>query len=145
MITQQEFEQIMKFKKQFKESEQISLSNPWSKEIISLESNDTFILDFSNRGPIELRKFKYNKRYRQSIILLRFESSGKHTNPEGTDGKVFEGPHIHIYKEGYDDKWAFPVSKIGIENIHSTKSQILVKFLEYCNVSNYPIIQDNLF
>jgi len=48
--------------------------------------------------------------------MLRYDNGGRHTNP---DGEKFEGPHIHLFKEGFNDKFAYPVSVIGIEETDS--------------------------
>ena len=69
------------------------------------------MLDFY-RGSFELTKYTINKRYRQTITLLRYDNGGRHTNP---DGELFEGAHVHLYREGFNEKFAFPVSKIGID------------------------------
>ena len=74
--------------------------------------------------------------------MLRFDSSGRHTNP---DGNIFDGPHLHIYKDGYDDKFAFPVSTIGVDEKNCDKAVVLSNFLSYCNINNCPPIQNCLF
>lgn len=141
MITQEEYNYIISLKKEFKESKRIDLDKEFSSDIIAIETRDTFILDY-HIGTIDLKKFTYNKRYKKTIILLRFDSSGRHTNP---DGQIFDGPHVHIYKEGYDDKFAFPVSKIDIDENNINKVEVLRKFLQYCNVVNCPPIQGSIF
>jgi len=140
MITTKEYDYIMKLKKEFEENDQIILNKKWSRNIVAIDTKDTFILDY-NIGTIKLEKYTYNKRYRNTIILLRFDSFGRHTNP---DGKVFDGPHVHIYRENYGDKYAYNVSEIGI-NTDMGKSDVLEKFLQYCNVVNCPIIESTLF
>ncbi|MFH0856986.1 MAG: hypothetical protein V1860_03755 [bacterium] len=119
-------------RKSFREDYPIVFNKKWSRDIISLESKDTFILDYYV-GRIQLIKFTYNKRYRASIILVRFDSHGLHTNP---DNKQFDGPHVHIYKEGFDDKFAFPVSEIGVDENAIGKEEVLKTFLNYCNVKD---------
>lgn len=136
-ITQQEFDFLITLPKQFKENEIIHLDNRWSKEIISLETRDTFILDY-HFGTICFENFTYNKRYRSSIILLRYDSSGRHTNP---NGDRFEGAHVHIHHEEAGDKIAYPVTEIGVEAENTEKSHVLLNLLTYCNVRNLPEIQ----
>ena len=68
---------------------------------------------------------------------MRFDSHGLHTNP---DNKQFNGPHVHIYKEGYDDKFAFPVSEIGIDEKAIDKEGVFKTFLNYCNIVYCPKI-----
>ena len=141
MLTKKEYDYIIKLKKEFKENDQIVLDKKWARDIVAIETRDTFILDYYI-GTIELKKFTYNKRYRNTIILLRFDSSGRHTNP---NGQIFDGPHVHIYRENYDDKYAFHVSEIGIGTGDLKKAEVLEKFLQYCNVVNCPTMQHTLF
>ena len=75
-------------------------------------------------------------------MLLRFDALGRHTNP---DGKSFDGPHVHIYKDGYDDKFAFSVSEIGIDENNLQTDAVLIQFLTYCNIVNCPKNQLALF
>lgn len=145
-LTQPEFEHLIRLKKEFKESTPIDLGpHPieWHRDIISLESKDAFILDY-RRASIEIKKFTYNTRFRTSIVLLRYCSQVKHTNPPGTDEQSFAGPHIHLYREGFDAKWAFPVSELGIKTADS-HHEVLNKILDYCNIQNRPNIVNALF
>lgn len=141
MITQEEYNYIISLEKEFKENERITLESKWSRDIIATETRDMFILDYYV-GTIALTKFTYNKRYRKTIIILRLDSSGRHTNP---DGQLFDGPHVHIYRENYGDKWAFPITEIGITGEIIEKANALESFLQYCNVINCPEIQHSLF
>lgn len=59
------------------------------------------------RGRRVAMKVTAQERYWSNEILLRLDVNGPaHTNPDGT---IVPTPHLHIYREGYDDKWAFPV------------------------------------
>jgi len=72
----------------------------------------------------------YQNRYDEFIQLVRFESKGVHENP---DGEIIRGAHIHIYKEGYGDKFAFPVK--DFEDVEDVL-KALTKFCEFCNIEN---------
>jgi len=142
-ISQLEFEFLMGQNKKFKTDEEIEVGPAplkWTRELNSLESQDAFLVDYS-RGKIQLLKFTLNKRFRQTICLLRLDTIGRHTNPDGT---LFDGPHIHIYRDGYDDKFAFPIETVGIKdptNICNT----IKEFLEFCNIRNIPPIQNSTY
>lgn len=141
-MTQSEFNYILGLKKTFQNSAEILLGPPpmkWSREIIANQTRDLFLLDF-RRGSLEIVKYTYNKRFRNSVVLVRYDSVGKHTNPPGTDGASFDGSHIHIYREGFDDKWAFPVSEIGLSGTENIDA-VLDKLLDYCNIAARPIIK----
>jgi hypothetical protein len=131
-LSQAEFDFLMGLEKEFEDKSTIVLGPPplqWSRKLTSTTTNDTFSLDFY-RGTFKIQKYTYNHRYKQTLVIFRFDSFGVHTNPDG--GKV-TGFHIHVYKEGFGDKFAYPASDFGIEETDSMVV-ILQKFLVYCKV-----------
>ena len=119
---------------------------PWKggSLIISLLSPDKreqFLLDIS-RSRIDLLKGKFQNRARQVIVLVRLDFGGApHRNP---DGEEVACPHLHLYREGYGDKWATPapMELFGrISDIFDT----LEDFMRYCNITKPPKIQRGLF
>lgn len=124
-------------------STSISLGPPpiqWVRQVNSLESKEIFLLDFY-RGNIELSKYTINKRYRQSIVLLRYDNGGRHTNP---DGESFVGRHVHLYREGFNDKFAFPVSEINVLETDPVET-VFNKIMYFCNIKKYPNIEVPMF
>ena len=111
---------------------------------IPLTSEDrrtNFFLDLS-RGRISLAKGKYQNRVHQSVILVRLDFGGApHRNPDGVEMTC---PHLHIYREGYGDKWAFAVPVDKFSNI-SDAWTTLQDFMRYCTITRPPIIQRGLF
>jgi hypothetical protein len=111
---------------------------------IPLTSEDrrtNFFLDLS-RGRISLAKGKYQNRVHQSVILVRLDFGGApHRNPDGVEMTC---PHLHIYREGYGDKWAFAVPADKFSNISDTWAT-LEDFMRYCTITQPPIIQRGLF
>lgn len=73
--------------------------------------------------------------------MARYCSSVRHTNP---DGETFDGPHIHLFREGFDDKFAFPVSEIGVD-LADGMDIVLKRLLAYCYVTTIPVIEVGLF
>lgn len=142
MLTTAEFENLKGMPKVFKEQTAIMLGPApirWSREIVSNEFKQIFLLDY-RRGSIELSKFTYNKRYHSNIVLSRYDSEGRHTNP---DGEMFDGPHVHIYKEGYEDKFAYPISALGISEENAcSMGEVLKALTNYFNIQNLPEIQN---
>ena len=106
-ITQLEYDFIMSQEKEFDDLATPIQLGPapiqWTRQINSIKTKEIFLLDFY-KGSIELSKYTYNKRYHQTIILLRYDNWGRHTNP---DDVKFAGPHVHFYREGYNDKFCF--------------------------------------
>ncbi len=142
-LTQFEYEYTMSLQKEFEDGITPLLLGPgpvrWTRQLFSLETREEFILDY-HKGNIAIEKFVVNHRYRQSIILLRYCHTGRHTNP---DGVTLVGPHIHMYREGYGDKFAFPAADMGI-NISDDIQVIFRKVLQLCNIQNPPTINFNL-
>ncbi len=69
----------------------------------SVDRREQFLLDLS-RGRIDLLKVKMQNRGRQVVVLVRLDLGGApHRNPDGEEISV---PHLHVYREGFGDKWA---------------------------------------
>ncbi len=72
-------------------------------ELNSTDKRESFALDIT-RSQIKLTKATYQNRARQAIVLMRLDLDGPpHRNPDGQD---IPCPHLHIYREGFADKWA---------------------------------------
>ena len=81
-------------------------------------------------------------RGRQTAILARLDFGGPpHRNP---DGEEIESPHLHIYREGYADKWAIPLPQDSFPD-SSDPWQLLEDFIGYCNIVRPPIIDRGVF
>lgn len=73
--------------------------------LTSLDGREEFSLDLY-RGRIDLTKNTFQNRGRRSVILRRLDVGGPpHRNPDGVE---VPAPHLHIYREGFGDKWAVP-------------------------------------
>jgi hypothetical protein len=69
------------------------------------DGDDHFLLDvWSSRR--NLRKARFQLRYRRDIVLARLCTAKPHGNPDGTD---VGSTHLHLYREGDHDKWASEV------------------------------------
>jgi len=108
--------------------------------LTSTDKKENFLLDIK-RSRIDLQKATYQNRARQTVILVRLDLGGApHRNPDGDDVAC---PHIHVYREGYGDKWAGPVPA---EKFADTRDlwQALVDFMRYCNITEPPNIQKGI-
>lgn len=112
--------------------------------VIPLQSRDRreqFLLDLS-RGRIDLLKVKLQNRARQVVVLVRLDLGGApHRNP---DDEEIATPHLHVYREGFGDKWAIPVPADRFRNPADTWAT-LEDFLKFCNVTQPPHIERGLF
>lgn len=112
-----------------------------SVPLLSADGREDFTLDVY-RGKINLLKGTYQNRSRQVIVLVRLDFGGPpHRNPD--DQEVL-APHIHIYREGYGDKWAMPVPLDRFSDM-SNLWRTLENFMTYCNVTQPPFIERGLF
>lgn len=107
----------------------------------SPDKREQFLLDLS-RGRIDLLKVKMQKRGRQVVVLVRLDLGGApHRNPD--DGEI-PAPHLHVYREGYGDKWAIAVPA---DRFTATADPwaTLEDFMRFCNVTQPPRIERGLF
>ena len=109
--------------------------------LLSADMTESFFLDLS-RGRINLGKHTYQNRGRKTIVLARLDVGGRpHRNPDNTR---IGSPHLHLYREGFADRWAFPVPTKRFADL-GDPHRTLEDFLAYCNVVKPPIIQRGLF
>lgn len=109
--------------------------------LMSKNKRENFVLDIS-RGRIDLSKGTYQNRARQIVILVRLDFGGRpHRNP---DDQEVSSPHLHIYREGFGDKWAVPAPIDKFTNI-SDLWGTLEDFMRFCNITELPCIERGLF
>lgn len=102
----------------------------------SLDLRHEFILSL-RAGKIELKKKTFQLRIADVFILARIDlAGGLHRNP---DGKEIPCPHIHLYKEGFNDQWAYPLPDVFFNP--ANWQQTLDEFYEYCNIIEKPYIE----
>lgn len=107
--------------------------------LISGNQREAFSLDISRRR-IALTT-KYQTRGRQIVVLARLDFASPHRNPDGVEIGI---PHLHLYREGFGDKWAIPVPD-GMLSNQDDAWQCLHDFMRYCNVTVAPDIRRGLF
>lgn len=140
MITQAEADALLQLIKHFVRPPASITIPPGSDE--SYELNDTagretFLLDVW-RGTLRLTKVKFQNRVRTVIVLARLDVDGApHTNP---DGQRLAGTHLHLFKEGYDDRWAYPVDAT-VFTLLSDAETTFQEFCRFCNIESPPPVQ----
>jgi len=158
MLTQSEADALIAIEK--KRATDESYDFPSSGEfltipLISIDERESFLIDVNRKGRIRLTKCTYQERYRGVIILVRLDIDGQpHTNPEVSsvplpylipyNDQTIKSPHLHIYVEGFMDRWAIPAPSDKFPNT-SDLYTTLVYFFHYCNIIQLPIIQRGLF
>lgn len=101
---------------------------------------EAFVLDVW-RGRRRAVKMKFQTRGRNVVVLARLDLHGApHTNP---DGEQIGGTHLHLFREGFDAKWAFP---LDIETFRDPSDFALAfnDFCRLCRVENPPVVQQGM-
>lgn len=112
-----------------------------ARELTSTDKRENFTLDIT-RGRIKLIKATYQNRARAAIVLMRLDLDGPpHRNP---DGQEIPCPHLHIYREGYGDKWALPAPAIRYPDPADLFSTC-EGFMQHCNITGPAKMQKGLF
>ena len=115
---------------------------PLEIPFISSDKKEDFILNFCRRKII-LEKRNHLLRAKKTILLVRLDVAGPpHLNP---DGETIERTHIHIYREGFGDRWAYPVCPEDNFSDLSDPFITLEDFMRYCNIKVLPFIDRDLF
>ncbi len=153
MLTQSEADALIAIEKHYDSASvaandnALKLPDLGGKLIVPLlcsNKREKFTIDIT-RSRIELTKETKQLRGRQVIVLLRLDVGGSpyktHRNP---DDEEISSPHIHIYREGYADKWAYPVPADKFTNL-TDSWQTLLDFMQYCNVTELPNFERGLF
>ena len=90
-------------------------------------------------------KVTYQTRARQIIVLARLDFGPDHRNP---DGNIVGSPHLHVYREGYGDKWAYKLDdklkdKIGFDiPVDSADAKNWFdSFLDFCKIEKRSIVE----
>lgn len=143
IISQSEANELIAMEKFYRGNEEFifpALGGHLSIPLSSFDNVEEFTLDIT-RGKIELTKNTLQNRGKTTIILVRLDIGGPpHRNP---DDQEISCPHIHIYREGYADKWAQEIPIIFTDPINI--SLTLQQFFDYCNVVERPQFEQELF
>ena len=143
-LSQADADALIAMKKRRADDQYYEFPGPGGKvaiPLISIDRREDFLMDIT-RSHINLAKVTYQNRARQIVVLLRLDINGApHRNPDGVE---IACPHMHIYREDYGDKWAYPIQTGKFENLRSL-NKTLEDFLAECNVIEGPNIQAVIF
>jgi len=143
-LTQAEADVLMAMEKHRANEERSNFPMGGESLVLPLHSNDKreqFSLDVS-RGRIDLANVKMQNRGRQVVVLVRLDLGGTpHRNP---DDEEVPSPHLHIYREGYGDKWAVLAPADRFRNLADVWTTY-EDFLRFCNVTLAPHVERGLF
>jgi len=143
-LTQAEADALLAIEKHRSNEERHSFPMGGESLSVPLQSSDrreSFLLDLS-RGRIDLAKAKMQNRARQVVVLARIDLSGPpHRNP---DDEEVPCPHLHLYREGFGDKWAEPLPHDRFSNPADAWTTFQ-EFMEFCRITQPPHIERGLF
>ena len=144
MLSEEEIDRLTELTKQFVDHAMINFPNfgqYLERDVISDDGHEKFKLDISRKGKLKSGKCTFQERYAVTDILFRLDIEGPpHENP---NGDVVPCPHLHVYREGYADKWAFPLEPAQFSDIGNLMNSFR-EFLVLCNIHNLPEIQASL-
>jgi hypothetical protein len=107
----------------------------------SLDKRELFFLDIT-RSQVVLTKGTYQNRARGVAILARLDFGGApHRNP---DDQEIPCPHLHLYREGYGDRWAIPLPTERFSDA-SDSWLLLLEFMQFVNITVPPDVRRDLF
>jgi hypothetical protein len=140
MLTQAEAERLMQMPKRFVNPPAVISIPPGldeTHELAARGDRERFLLDIW-RGTLRLTKLKLQNRVRTVVVLVRLDIDGApHTNP---DGQRLSGTHLHLFKEGYDDRWAYPVDAKSF-TLLGDPATTFQEFCTFCNIESPPPVQ----
>lgn len=144
MLTDREVERLIAVTKHFVERTVINFPGfgcSLEREVCSDEGHDDFLVDVNRRGKVKRTKCSYQERYAVTDIIFRLDIDGPpHTNP---DGAWVPCPHLHVYKEGFADKWAYPIDTMQFTDTNNL-TKTFREFLHHCNIHDLPEIQGTI-
>lgn len=110
--------------------------------LISENGTERFLLDINRVGTFRV-KISYQNRYKSSIILVRLDVNGRpHINP---DGERISGNHVHLYREGYGTRFAYPAAQIVDPPANQDDPhEWLYSFADYIHVVDMPTLTSAL-
>ena len=119
----------------------LRLGNAIQIPLVSTDATEEFVLDIGC-SRTRLAKGTYQNRARKIVPLARLDFGGApHRNPVGHE---IGSPHLHLYRAGWGDQWAEPVSLEQFSNLGDTW-QLLEDFMRLWKIVTAPVIQKELF
>lgn len=145
-MTDNDFNTLASMKKQFVYQKNVQVPHDKQFETYKIKSyatKDKFFLYYDRRGTYELKQ-KGQIQYKKDFSMIRMEvNAPPHINP---DGSAVSRNHIHIYKEGYELRWAYELSDIlKFSSNDTTPLNLFISFCEYCKIDISNISKQEVF
>ncbi len=138
-LRQSQADRLLKVGKFFIDKSPIIINRPLNtqRDLQSVENDeDKFYLNISQTA-IEFGKYSTITRF-FSVPLARvcIDEDCVHENP---DDVIIKGSHIHIYKEGYRDRFAYPLEDYSFSS-NTEIAHFLPEFLKFCGIEKIGIV-----
>lgn len=143
-ITQLEAEALFAMEKHRTSDQHLRLPELGAKlqvDLVSPDKRERFHLDMTS-SYVSLSKFTMQTRARTIVVLARLDINGApHRNPDDVE---LPATHLHLFKEGYGDKWAYPIPAGAFRDL-SNRWVTVKDFMTYCNITEPPEFERGLF
>jgi hypothetical protein len=143
-LTQAEADALFAMEKQSTSQQRFRLPELGRKltiDLLSIDKRERFQLDMTS-SHVKLSKYTLQNRARAIVILARLDIDGApHRNPDDTEVPT---THLHLFREGYEDRWAYPVCLDTFKDL-SNRWTTLQDFMRYCNITKPPDFERGLF
>lgn len=144
-ITEKDVEELLSIRKILTEKKTYPFPKDGKKLNIPMTDDDgkkNFILDITSSSIV--LKYTFQNRFQKTIKLARLDINGPpHTNPPNFGKSEISGNHIHIYKDGFELKYAEELDS-SYHNILLKPFEIMKKFMAYCNIQDNDSIRYEL-
>ena len=147
LLTQEEATELLELLKKCVSSS-ISLPKQGGREDISVVStereSEKFIISVNRRNK-RVNKVSYVARYKKGdVVLLRLDVgvTSPHVNPEVLGGEILTGPHLHIYREGFEERY---VCLLANSPCPSPSRSATLCFYRLCTRVLNQLVTDELF
>jgi len=129
VITDNELNQLLQVEKFLPQKFHLPTENETLSCILDTSTKEIFQLNISRKNTLELvRKSKVQGSYYKEPLVRVEVDAPPHTNP---DLEIVGRNHIHIYREGYGMRWAYP-----LESFHHVyfkqPFEFVVLFDDFC-------------
>lgn len=141
-LTQAEADRLIHIDKRFLTEKPLVLPAPgkwWYGDLTSVDRREGFKLGIF-RGRLGYGRYTaiLLSCSQANAVLVRLDAGtpGVHPNPDGTR---VAGPHLHLYREGYEDKFAYPIAEYPFSDPDDIIRGIN-DFFTFCHIVNPPPI-----
>ena len=137
MLTESEANELIRMLKKQEKVKAILFPDSGKKtriNIISSDSKEKFLIDIY-QSRIDITEYFNHMNHSSKCPLARLDV-GEHQVHRNPDGEKLTGSHLHIYKDGYESRWAYPVPKELGQDLDN-KIETVLAFFKYCIVKEH--------